>query len=79
VAYEWDENKAEANLSKHGVSFDEAKTAKTEDELRPEYDMQNLQVRKLGARRRKFCDTVRLEPDVVAAFSSAEAVNEALR
>jgi len=26
VIYEWDENKAEANLSKHGVSFDEAKT-----------------------------------------------------
>jgi len=50
-----------------------------EDELRPEYDVQNLQVRKLGAGRRKFCDTVRLEPDVVAAFSSAEAVNEALR
>ena len=26
MIYEWDENKAEANLSKHGVSFDEAKT-----------------------------------------------------
>ena len=26
MTYEWDENKAEANLSKHGVSFDEAKT-----------------------------------------------------
>jgi len=50
-----------------------------EDELRPEYDVQSLQVRKLGAGRRKFCDTVRLEPDVIAAFSSAEAVNEALR
>lgn len=24
--FEWDEEKAEANLSKHGVSFDEAKT-----------------------------------------------------
>jgi hypothetical protein len=24
--FEWDENKAAANLSKHGVSFDEAKT-----------------------------------------------------
>ena len=51
----------------------------TEDELRPEYDVRNLQVRKLGARRGKFCDTIRLEPDVIAAFSSAEAVNEALR
>jgi uncharacterized protein (DUF4415 family) len=52
---------------------------KTEDELRPEYDMQNLQVRKLGPARVKFCDTVRLDSDVVAAFPNAEAVNEALR
>ena len=41
-----------------------------EDELRPEYDLQSLQVRKLGAGRKRFCDTVRLDP---------EAVNEALR
>jgi len=26
MEYEWDENKASANLSKHGVSFEEAKT-----------------------------------------------------
>lgn len=50
-----------------------------EDELRPEYDLQSLQVRKLGPRRKKFCDTVRLDPDVVAAFPNAESVNEALR
>ena len=50
-----------------------------EDELRPEYDLQSLQVRKLGAGRKRFCDTVRLEPDVIATFPSAEAVNEALR
>ncbi|NOS89084.1 MAG: hypothetical protein HOP34_11210 [Methylococcaceae bacterium] len=50
-----------------------------EDELRPEYDVQNLQVRKLGSKRRNFCDTVRLEPDVIAAFPNAEAANEALR
>ena len=50
-----------------------------EDELRPEYDVKNLQVRKFGAERGKFCDTVRLEPDVVATFSNAEAVNKALR
>lgn len=52
-----------------------------EDELRPEYDLQILQVRKLGPGRKKFCDTVRLEPDVIviAAFPNADAVNEALR
>lgn len=26
MAFEWDVNKAAANLAKHGVSFDEAKT-----------------------------------------------------
>lgn len=50
-----------------------------EGELRPEYDLQSLQVRKLGSGRKRFCDTVRLEPDVIAAFPNAEAVNEALR
>lgn len=50
-----------------------------EDELRPEYDLQILQVRKLGPGRKKFCNTVRLEPDVIAAFPNADAVNEALR
>lgn len=50
-----------------------------EDELRPEYDLQGLQVRKLGPKRKRFCDTVRLDPDVVTAFPNAESVNEALR
>ncbi len=49
------------------------------DELRSEYDLQSLQVRKLGPGLKRFCDTVRLEPDVIAAFPNAEAVNEALR
>lgn len=50
-----------------------------EDELRPEYEITSLQVRKLGEKRKKFCDTVRLAPDVIAAFPNAETVNEALR
>jgi hypothetical protein len=50
-----------------------------EDELRPEYDLRGLRVRKLGLGRRKFGDVVRLEPDVAAAFPDAAAVNEALR
>jgi hypothetical protein len=50
-----------------------------EDELRPEYDLKNLQVRKVGTGRKSFGDLVRLEPDVVAAFPDAVAVNEALR
>jgi hypothetical protein len=50
-----------------------------EDELRPEYDLRSLQVRKLGAGRRSFGDVIRLEPDVADAFPNAESVNQALR
>ena len=50
-----------------------------EDELRPEYDLKSLQVRKVGPGRKGFGDMVRLEPDVVAAFPDAKAVNAALR
>jgi hypothetical protein len=51
-----------------------------EDNLRPEYDLKSLRVRKLGTERKSFAGmTVRLEPDVAEMFPSAEAVNEALR
>ena len=53
--------------------------AEIEDELRPEYDLKSLRVRKLGPGRKRFGDVVRLEPDVVAAFPDAASVNEALR
>jgi len=50
------------------------------DELRPEYELKSLEVRRLGPHRKSFGDRViRLEPDVAAMFPSAEAVNEALR
>jgi len=51
-----------------------------EENIRAEYDLKSLRVRKLGAGRKSFGgSTVRLEPDVAEIFSSAEAVNEALR
>jgi hypothetical protein len=50
-----------------------------EDELRPEYDLTSLRVRKLGKERQKFGDLVRLEPDIIEAFPNAELVNAALR
>jgi hypothetical protein len=51
-----------------------------EDDLRSEYDLRSLRVRRLGSERKSFGETtVRLEPDVAAAFPSADAVNEALR
>jgi hypothetical protein len=50
-----------------------------DDELRPEYNLKQLKVRKLGPGRKGFGDVVRLEPDVAEAFPDAESVNEALR
>jgi hypothetical protein len=49
------------------------------EELRPEYDLRSLRVRRLGGGRKSFGDVVRLEPDVAQAFPDAESVNEALR
>ena len=50
------------------------------DELRPEYDLRSLRVRKVGAGRRSFGGAmIRLEPDVAEMFPDSEAVNEALR
>lgn len=51
----------------------------TNDELRPEYELRSLRVRKLGRGRKSFGGVIRLEPDVAEVFPDAEAVNEALR
>ena len=53
--------------------------SEAEDELRPEYDLRSLRVRKLGPARKAFGDVIRLDPDVADAFPNADAVNEALR
>lgn len=51
-----------------------------EDDLRPEYDLKNLRVRRMGSKRKNFVNrTVRLEADVAAMFPDANSVNEALR
>lgn len=51
-----------------------------EDDLRTEYDLKSLRVRRLGSGRKNFGGaTVRLEPDVAEMFPNADAVNEALR
>lgn len=50
-----------------------------EDELRPEYDLGSLKVRRLGPGRKSFGDVIRLEPDVADAFPDADSVNQALR
>ena len=54
--------------------------ADLDDELRPEYDLRNLRVRKVGAERKGFGGrTVHLAPDVAEVFPDSESVNEALR
>ncbi|MEG4839281.1 hypothetical protein [Microcoleus sp. B9-D4] len=50
------------------------------DELRSEYDLRKLRVRRVGAGRKTFGGVnIRLEPDVAEMFPDSEAVNEALR
>ena len=51
----------------------------TQDELRPEYDLRKLQVRKFGPARKQFRNFVKLEPDVAAVFLDAASVNKALK
>lgn len=51
-----------------------------EDQLREEYDLKTLKVRKMGAKRQKFGDNIiKLDSDVAEVFPNAESVNEALR
>ena len=50
-----------------------------EDELRSEYDLKSLRVRKVGPERKGFGGFIKLEPDVAEMFPDAKAVNEALR
>ena len=50
------------------------------EDVRPEYDLSKLRVRKFGPSRRSFRGTlVLLEPEVAEKFPDASAVNEALR
>lgn len=51
----------------------------TQDELRPEYDLKSLRVRKFGPARNQFGNFVKLEPDVAAVFPDDLTVNKALR
>ena len=71
MEFEWDEAKGEANEAKHGVSL--------EDDLRPEYNLKQLRVRRMGPGRERCGEVVRLAPDVARVFPDADAVNEALR
>lgn len=50
------------------------------DDLRPEYDLTKLRVRRVGEGRQSYNSyTVELAPDVADVFPDSDAVNEALR
>jgi hypothetical protein len=67
-------------MKKDDLNKPETKLTEQNDQLRSEYDLSQLQVRRLGPGRRQFDGkVVRLEPDVAAVFHDAEAVSEALR
>jgi len=48
------------------------------DELRPEYDLAELKVRRVGEGRR-LLNQIQLDIDVARVFPDSDAVNEALR
>lgn len=48
------------------------------DELKPEYDLKSLKVRKVGEGR-KLLNQVQLDVDVAKIFPDSKSVNEALR
>ena len=56
------------------------KKAENQDELREEYDLKSLKVRKMGIKRKSFAGkVVQLDEDVAKVFPNADSVNEALR
>ena len=48
------------------------------DDLKPEYDMTKMRVRKVGEGR-KLLNQIQLDVDVAKVFPTSESVNEALR
>jgi hypothetical protein len=51
-----------------------------EDDLRPEYNLKELQVRKVGSKRKiNQAKIIQLDPDVAEIFPDDNSVNEALR
>jgi hypothetical protein len=48
------------------------------DDLKPEYDLKSLKVRKVGEGR-KLLNQIQLDVDVAKVFPDSQSVNEALR
>ena len=67
--FDWDPTKAEANRQKHGVTFDEARTAFSDP----------LSIVIPAARYAEGTNVVVIAPDVLDVFPDGRSVNEALR
>ncbi|MEH1778775.1 MAG: hypothetical protein V7L26_06610 [Nostoc sp.] len=56
-----------------------SQTFEMDDDLRPEYDFNQLPIIARGQGRKRSTLTVQLDPDVAAIFPDSGAVNEGLR
>ena len=79
MEFEWDEDKAEANLAKHGVSFEEAKTVFADplyvDFYDPDHSSQEHRYIIIGeSRQRRLLIVSYTERDDVARLISAREV-----
>ena len=82
--FEWDEAKAKANLKKHGVSFDEAKSVFLDDRARlmPDPDHSNDEERFVllgyssGLKLLVVCHCYRVEGRVIRLISARKATRQ---
>lgn len=81
IQFEWDDAKARANLRKHGVSFDEARSVFFDDQARQFFDEAHSDRENrfimLGVSHRArilvVCHCERLEGDVIRIISARKA------
>lgn len=84
LKFEWDRNKASSNLSKHGVSFDEAKTVFFDDNARiisdPEHSEFEERFVILGLsstpRMLVVCHCYRSEDSIIRVISARKATRK---
>ena len=95
LRFEWDANKANANITKHGVSFEEAATvfqdmknttvaehaSSVSDEMQDEYqfDYSKAKPNRFASQIGRDQLMIVLDPDVAAVFKTPESVNQVLR
>jgi uncharacterized DUF497 family protein len=71
LQFEWDDQKANSNLKKHSVSFEQAKIVF--------YDHTQVRPNRFANQQNKTQLNITLDPDVAEIFTTSEAVNNALR